>query len=139
IALALLSVIIAGSRTDVLVDEGADPVAPVRLGGPEAEIHGAPLSVTFNAGYVPRMQRLAGKVVIVTGAASGIGKATVELFRSQGAVVVGADIGEGADVQADAGSEEDVRRLVEDTEAKLGGLDIVVANAGISGGFSSIS
>jgi NAD(P)-dependent dehydrogenase (short-subunit alcohol dehydrogenase family) len=85
------------------------------------------------------MKRLAGKVVIVTGAASGIGKATVELFRSEGAVVVGADIGEGADVKADAGSEEDVRRLVEDTEAKLGGLDIVVANAGISGGFSSIS
>ena len=48
------------------------------------------------------MGRLAGKVAIVTGAASGIGKATVELFRSEGATVVGADVGDGADVQADA-------------------------------------
>jgi NAD(P)-dependent dehydrogenase (short-subunit alcohol dehydrogenase family) len=85
------------------------------------------------------MQRLAGKIAIVTGAASGIGKATVELFRNEGATVVGADIGDGADVQTDAGSEADVRRLIEETAAKHGGLDIVFANAGISGGFASIS
>jgi len=85
------------------------------------------------------MQRLAGKVAIVTGAASGIGKATVELFRSEGASVVGADITDGADVRTDAGSEEDVKRLVEDTAAKHGRLDVVFANAGISGGFATIA
>jgi NAD(P)-dependent dehydrogenase (short-subunit alcohol dehydrogenase family) len=85
------------------------------------------------------MQRLAGKVAIITGAASGIGKATVELFRSEGATVVGADLEEGADVRGDAGSEEDVKRLVEETAAKHGRLDIVFANAGISGGFATIA
>ncbi len=49
------------------------------------------------------MGRLEGKVAIVTGAASGIGKATVELFRDEGARVVGADVGDGADVRSDAG------------------------------------
>ena len=85
------------------------------------------------------MGRLEGKVAIVTGAASGIGKATVELFRSEGAIVVGADVADGADVRADAGSETEVKRLIDDTVAKHGGLDIFFANAGISGGFASIS
>jgi NAD(P)-dependent dehydrogenase (short-subunit alcohol dehydrogenase family) len=85
------------------------------------------------------MQKLSGKVAIVTGAASGIGKATVELFRSEGATVVGADVGEGADVVCDAGNEADVRRLIEEVAKDHGGLDIVFANAGISGGFASIS
>jgi NAD(P)-dependent dehydrogenase (short-subunit alcohol dehydrogenase family) len=80
-----------------------------------------------------------GKVAIVTGAASGIGKATVELFRSEGATVVGADVSEGADVQADAGNAADIERLVNDAVKAHGGLDIVFANAGISGGFESIS
>jgi NAD(P)-dependent dehydrogenase (short-subunit alcohol dehydrogenase family) len=85
------------------------------------------------------MQRLTGKVAIVTGAASGIGKATVELFRSEGATVVGVDVSEGADVLADAGREEDVRRIVQQAAAEHGGLDIFFANAGISGGFATIS
>src|SRR4051795_3889613 len=85
------------------------------------------------------MAKLAGKVAIVTGAASGIGKATVELFRHEGATVVGADVGTGADVIADAGSESDVRKLVDETVAEHGGLDIFFANAGISGGFATIA
>ena len=85
------------------------------------------------------MERLAGKIAIVTGAASGIGKATVELFRDEGATVVGADVGDGADVRADAGGEADVERLVNDVAQAHGGLDIFFANAGISGGFASIS
>ncbi|MGI8611761.1 MAG: SDR family NAD(P)-dependent oxidoreductase [Sphingomicrobium sp.] len=83
--------------------------------------------------------RLSGKVAIVTGAASGIGLATAELFRREGAEVVASDIA-AADgiVQADAGREEDVKRLVEHALGKHGGLDIVFANAGISGGLASI-
>ena len=85
------------------------------------------------------MGRLTGKVAIVTGAASGIGKATVELFRSEGATVVGADAVEGADVRSDAGSEAAVRDLVADVAEKHGGLDIFFANAGISGGWATIT
>ena len=85
------------------------------------------------------MGRLEGKIAIVTGAASGIGKAAVELFRSEGATVVGSDLSDGVDVQADAGSEADVKRLVEEVEKDHGGLDIFFANAGISGGFATIA
>jgi NAD(P)-dependent dehydrogenase (short-subunit alcohol dehydrogenase family) len=85
------------------------------------------------------MGRLSGKVAIVTGAASGIGKATVELFRSEGAAVVGADVGEGADIRCDAASESDVTALVAEAMSQHGGLDIFFANAGISGGFASIA
>ena len=85
------------------------------------------------------MGRLEGKVAIVTGAASGIGKATVELFRSEGATVVGSDVSDGADVRMDAGSEADVKSLVDEVSTKHGRLDTIFANAGISGGFASIS
>jgi NAD(P)-dependent dehydrogenase (short-subunit alcohol dehydrogenase family) len=85
------------------------------------------------------MGRLAGKIAIVTGAASGIGRATVELFRSEGAAVVGTDVSDGADVRADAGSEAEVRSLVDQVEREHGGLDIFFANAGISGGFATIA
>ena len=83
--------------------------------------------------------RLVGKIAIVTGAASGIGKATAELFRSEGAIVVGSDIGAGADVEMDAGDEAAVKALIDHTVAAHGGLDILFANAGVSGGFASIA
>lgn len=84
-------------------------------------------------------ERLAGKVAIVTGAASGIGRATAALFRAEGAVVIGADMAEAEGVvAADAGSEADVRRLIDLALAEHGGLDIFHANAGISGGLASI-
>jgi NAD(P)-dependent dehydrogenase (short-subunit alcohol dehydrogenase family) len=97
------------------------------------------LSVVHSRGYERLMARLSGKVAIVTGAASGIGKATVELFRSEGATVVGADVSDGADVVCDAGGEEDVRKLIEEVVVEHGALDIFFANAGVSGGFDSIS
>ena len=85
------------------------------------------------------MGKLSGKVAVVTGAASGIGKATVALFRSEGATVVGADVSDGADAKVDAGSEAEVHALVEQVAREQGGLDIVFANAGISGGWATIS
>ena len=85
------------------------------------------------------MPRLEGKVAIITGAASGIGEATADLFRAEGATVVAADRAEGVDiVSVDAGSEADVERLVEQTVADHGGLDIFFANAGISGGLAGL-
>ena len=83
--------------------------------------------------------RLEGKVAIVTGAASGIGKATAALFDREGAQVVAADVAEGDGViAADAGREDEVRRLIDQAVERFGGLDIFFANAGISGGLPSI-
>ena len=85
------------------------------------------------------MPRLEGKVAIVTGGASGIGKAAAELFRSEGATVVAAERADGDNVvSVDAGSETDVERLVGQVVADHGGLDIFFANAGISGGLAGL-
>jgi NAD(P)-dependent dehydrogenase (short-subunit alcohol dehydrogenase family) len=92
----------------------------------------------MSVGYERRMGSLAGKVAIVTGAASGIGKATVELFREHGATVVGADVSDGAEVRCDAGDEGEVKELIDQAASRHGRLDIVFANAGVSGGWATI-
>ena len=91
---------------------------------------------------------LAGKVAIVTGAASGIGRATARRFAGAGARLiafdrsdavrdVAAQIEDDGDsalaVTGDAGSEADIAALVDMAERQLGRLDIFHANAGISG------
>jgi len=101
------------------------------------------------------MKRLVGKVAVITGGASGIGKATVKLFVEEGASVVFGDIldreGEalaasfGARatyVHADVRSEDDVRRLLDTAIGRYGRLDCLLNNAGVSralGGIASIS
>ena len=85
------------------------------------------------------MGALDHKVAIVTGAASGIGKSAAELFRAEGATVVAADIAAAPGItKLDAGSEAEVEALVERTVADHGGLDVLFANAGISGGMAGI-
>jgi NAD(P)-dependent dehydrogenase (short-subunit alcohol dehydrogenase family) len=71
---------------------------------------------------------LAGKVAVVTGAASGIGQAVVQLLRDEGATVVGADVADGADAKLDITSEADWDRVVN----PLPQLDLLVHSAGIS-------
>jgi len=94
--------------------------------------------------------RLAGKRAIVTGAASGIGRASAILFASEGARVLAVDLAEAglegtrAEIErhggkclirrADVSDEDTVRELVVTCRRELGGLEVCYANAGVSGG-----
>jgi NAD(P)-dependent dehydrogenase (short-subunit alcohol dehydrogenase family) len=80
--------------------------------------------------------RLGGKVCVITGAASGIGAKTAEVFAAEGAKVVGVDLTEGAPgdlaFQADVSSEDDVKRVYDGTREAFGRIDVLFNNAGIN-------
>jgi NAD(P)-dependent dehydrogenase (short-subunit alcohol dehydrogenase family) len=95
------------------------------------------------------MGRLQGKSVIITGAASGIGRAAALLFCREGARLIAVDRSEAVNdtvaevrkaggsadaVVADAGSEADVKGFIDLAISKHGSLDAIWANAGVSGG-----
>ena len=99
------------------------------------------------------MGALEGKVAIITGAGSGIGRASAKRFAAEGAKLVIGDKTEAvhetakmvADaggtvtaLQIDAGVEADVKKLVETALSSYGGLDVAFANAGIGGGMAGI-
>ena len=92
-----------------------------------------------------RSRSIAGRVAIVTGAASGMGRATARLFASEGAhvamtdidatacAVLAAECGNGAKAYAlDVADKDAIARVVAQIAEDFGGVDILVNNAGIS-------
>jgi NAD(P)-dependent dehydrogenase (short-subunit alcohol dehydrogenase family) len=95
--------------------------------------------------------QVAGRIVVVTGGANGIGRALCEAFHRAGAakVVVAELDGAGAEAVAatidgaaftcDVGREQDIRHLIEETERRFGPIALFCSNAGIGGGFDPMS
>ena len=82
------------------------------------------------------MSRLARKVCVVTGAAGGIGSATVQRFQEEGATVVGVDLGDDSPgdlaVACDVTDEDQVAELYARVRADFGTVDVLFNNVGIS-------
>jgi 3-oxoacyl-[acyl-carrier protein] reductase len=78
------------------------------------------------------MSPLQGRRALVTGAASGIGRATAQRLAADGASVFTVDRAGGADLMIDVAAANASETIIAAPLDKLGGLDIVVANAGIS-------
>jgi NAD(P)-dependent dehydrogenase (short-subunit alcohol dehydrogenase family) len=87
---------------------------------------------------------LAGRHVVITGAASGIGRATAQRFAAEGARLVLGDLDEaGVDtvaqelgavgMRADVGHERDIRALIDAAQLHYGPIDLFYSNAGIGG------
>ena len=99
---------------------------------------------------LPKEKELASKIVLVTGAASGIGRAVAERFAEEGAHVVVTDVDlalaervaesivakhglrRALALKLDVADEQDVERAFDETIGAFGGLDVVISNAGIS-------
>lgn len=92
------------------------------------------------------LDRLEGKIAIVTGGARGIGEATVRLFARHGAKVVIADVEDSLGIaladslapsvtyfHCDVSLEEDMENLIQSTVSRYGQLDILFNNAGVLG------
>jgi len=87
------------------------------------------------------MGALDGKVAVVTGAAQGIGRAIAEGLAREGARIVVADLNraeeaagafpDGVGLTVDVSSEDDVRRMVDETVSRCGAVDVLVNNAGL--------
>ena len=84
--------------------------------------------------------RLEGKVAVVTGAARGIGRATLEVFLAEGAQVVATDLdgttlaeveGDVMTVVGDVSDEDDARAMIDAAVSAYGRIDVLVANAGV--------
>ena len=99
------------------------------------------------------MGRLEGRTAVITGAASGIGRAASLLFAREGARIVCCDRadtveetaamvvkagGKAIALNGDAGDETFVERYIARAQTEFGALDVVWANAGISGGFAPL-
>lgn len=85
------------------------------------------------------MQRFADQIALVSGATTGIGRATIKRLQDEGAHVIAAhrrdpdkvDLGGAASVRLDVRSEADWRKAVDDIVAKHGRIDVLVNNAGL--------
>ena len=95
--------------------------------------------------------QVAGKVVVVTGGANGIGRALCEAFHRAGAAkVVVVDVDgpaaravaasiNGAAFKCDVAKEKDVLHVIEETERQFGPIALFCSNAGVGGGFDPLS